>query len=226
MQSQVEMAVAKSERRTYAQACNIAHTLDVVGERWTLLLLRELFTGPRSYSQLAESLSGMGTNLLAARLKQLEGDDMIERERVAGMRKRRIYRLTERGRLIEPVLVEMVRFGLRSGLKGGESDYSRPSWAVLSSRAVFRPDLAAGLNERYEFRVGEEVFYLGVKDDRPDNDSGPAQDPIVVAEMSEETFDRVQSGELKMAQGAWTGEIRVVRGPAAALGRCEQIFGG
>lgn len=102
----------------------------------------------------------------------------------------------------------------------------RPAWAVLSSRAVFRPDLAAGLTERYEFRVGDEVFYLGVRDGEPDNGSGPAADPIVVAEMTEETFNRVQTGELKMAQGVWTGAIRLVRGPAAALDRCEHIFGG
>lgn len=220
------MTVPKGERRTYGQACNVARTLDLVGERWTLLLLRELSTGSRSYSQLAESLPGMGTNLLAARLRQLESDDLIERERVIGMRKRRLYRLTERGRMIEPVLVEMVRFGLRSGIKGSGSDYSRPAWAVLSSRAVFRPDLAAGLTERYEFRVGDEVFYLGVRDGKPDNGSEPAADPIVVAEMTEETFNRVQTGELKMAQGVWTGAIRLVRGQAAALDRCEHIFGG
>lgn len=220
------MVATQHERRTYAQACNIARTLDLVGERWTLLLLRELFTGPRSYGQLAESLPGMGTNLLAARLKQLESDNLVKRERVIGMRNRRIYQLTERGRLIEPVLVEMVRFGLRAGLKGGETDFGRPAWAVLSSRAVFRPDMAAGLNERYEFHVGEEVFYLGVNGGLPDNGSGPAPDPMVAAEMSGETFDRVQTGDLKMAQGVWTGAIRLVSGPAAALDRCEQIFGG
>lgn len=213
-------------RRTYGQACNIARTLDLVGERWTLLLLRELATGSRSYGQLEESLPGIGTNLLAARLKRLEADNLIERERAPGMRKRRIYRLTQRGRAIEPVLVEMVRFGLRSGLTGNETDYGRPAWAVLSSRAVFQPDLAAGLDEQYEFHVDDEVFHLGVSDGRPDNGPGPAVDPVVVAEMDKETFDRIQSGDLKMAQGVWTGEIKVLSGHQGALDRCEQIFGG
>lgn len=220
------MAPVVSERRSYGQACDIARTLDLVGERWTLLLLRELFTGSRSYSQLAESLPSMGTNLLATRLKQLERDRLIERERVVGMRKRYIYRLTENGRLIEPVLVEMVRFGRNSGFEGGAGDLHRPSWAVLSSRATFRLDVAAGLTERYEFRVGDETFYLGVLDGAPDNGNGPAVNPIVVAEMSEETFQKVQSGALKMAQAVWTDEIRIVSGPAAALDRCELIFGG
>jgi hypothetical protein len=168
----------------------------------------------------------MGTNLLATRLKQLENDGLIERERVAGMRKRHIYRLTERGRLIEPVLVEMVRFGRNAELAGGTEGLHRPSWAVLASRASFRPDVAAGLTERYEFRVGEETFYLGVQDGMPDNGNGPAINPIVIAEMSEQTFQKVQSGALKMAQGVWTDEIRIVSGPAAALDRCELIFSG
>ena len=111
-------------------------------------------------------------------------------------------------------------------MPGDDSDYGRPAWAVLSSRAVFRPDFAAGLNERYEFHVGDEVFHLGVRDGRPDNGSGPAADAVVRVEMSEETFDRVQSGALKMAQGVWTGEIEVISGYAGVLERCEQIFGG
>ncbi len=220
------MVSSSTERRSYGQACNVARTLDLVGERWTLLLLRELATGSRSYGQLEEALRGIGTNLLASRLKRLEADGLIERERAPGMRKRRIYRLTDRGRMIEPVLVEMVRFGLRSGLTGGEKDYSRPAWAILASRAVFQPDMAAGLDERYEFHVGDEVFYLGVSDGRPDNGEGPAVDPVVIVEMSPETFDRVQSGALKMAQGIWTGEIKVLDGHGPALDRCEQIFGG
>ncbi len=220
------MVSAKKERRSYGQACNIARTLDLVGERWTLLLLRELATGPRSYGELEESLPGIGTNLLAARLKRLEADGLVERERAPGMRRRRIYRLTDRGRMIEPVLIEMVRFGIRSSLSGGPSDYSRPAWSVLSSRAVFRSDLAAGLDERYEFHVGDEVFHLGVSGGRPDNGPGSAPDAVVVAQMSDDTFNRVQNGELRMAQGIWTGEIKVLEGHGAALDRCEQIFGG
>ncbi len=220
------MVSTKNERRSYGQACNIARTLDLVGERWTLLVLRELATGARSYGQLEESLPGIGTNLLAARLKRLEADGLVQKERAPGMRKRLIYRLTDRGRLIEPVLVEMVRFGLRSGLPGNDDDYGRPAWAVLSSRAVFRPDLAAGLDEQYEFHVADEVFHLGVRDGRPANGPGEATDPVVVAEMSPDTFDRVQSGSLKMAQGIWTGDIKVLAGHGGALDRCEQIFGG
>lgn len=219
------MVSRKTERRSYGQACNIARTLDLVGERWTLLLLRELATGPRSYGQLEESLPGIGTNLLAARLKQLEADGLVEREKPPGMRKRRIYRLTERGQMIEPVLVEMVRFGLKAELQAQEAEFGRPAWAVLSSKAVFRPDRAAGLSERYEFHVEDEIFHLGVRDSRPDNGLGPAVDPVVVVSMDYETFDRVQSGSLKMAQGIWTGEIEVIEGHAGALDRCEQIFG-
>ncbi len=213
------------KRRRYSQACNIARTLDLVGERWTLLLLRELATGPRMYGQLEAALGGIGTNLLADRLKQLESDGLIEREKTPGMRRRRRYALSEQGRLIEPVLVEMERFGIRAGLSGPESDYSRPAWAVLSSRASFRPDIAAGLDEQYEFHVDDEVFHLGIKDGRPANGHGPAAHPVVVASMASDTFARVQSGSLAFSQGIWTGEIEVIAGHEAALDRCSQVFG-
>ncbi len=219
------MVNKQRRRKGYRQACNIARTLDLVGDRWTLLLLRELFTGPRSYGQLEEGLLGIGTNLLAARLKQLEADGLIVRQRAEGMRKRRVYGLTERGRLMEPVLIEMVKFGLRAGLVGDELDISRPSWAILSSKAVFRADQAAGLDEQYEFHVGDEVFHLGVRGGRTNNGPGPATAPVVTVEMDEETFERVEKGTLKLAQGVWTGEIEVIDGHAGALDRCDQIFG-
>ena len=219
------VTAATTNQRSYGQGCNIARTLDLVGERWTLLLVRELLTGPRSYGQLEQALPGIGTNLLATRLKRLESDGLIEREKVPGMRKRLMYRVTERGQMLEPVLVEMARFGAMADLDRGPDDYARPAWAVLSSKASFNADLAAGLNERYEFQVDDEVFYLGVSDGVPDNGYGPAGEPVVTARMDSGTFNRIQAGTMKMAQGVWTEEIEIIDGPAAALDRCEQIFG-
>lgn len=220
------MTVKPDGRRRYGQACNITRTLDLVVERWTLLLLRELFTGPRSYGQLSTALPGIGTNLLAGRLKQLEADQLIEKAPSQEIRSRLIYQLAERGRKLEPVLVEMVRFRALLGDVDRYGDFHRPAWAVLASRAAFRPDVAAGLTERYEFRVDDEVFFLGVKDGRPDTGIGNATNPVVIAEMTAGTFAKVQSRQMTMAQGVWVGDIRVVDGFSAALDRCEQIFSG
>jgi DNA-binding HxlR family transcriptional regulator len=224
-QSLDEAEMAPSvHRRSYRQACNIARSLDLTGDRWTLLVVRELLTGPKRYGDLLASLSGIGTNLLATRLRQLEADGLLDHERAPGMRKTQVYHLTEQGRWLEPVLMELVRFGTRAKLSGNAGEYSRPGWAVLSAKAAFRADRAAGLNERYEFRIGDEVFYLGVKDGRPDHGAGQATDPAVVATMSESAFDRLMSGRLSIPLATVSGEVQIVSGYAAALERCELIY--
>ena len=173
-----------TKRRTYGHACEIARALDVIGERWTLLLVRELFTGTRTYGQLSRALPGIGTNLLADRLKQLEADGLVEKIPLPGSPGRSTYELTGLGLKLEPALVELVRFGSNLGTTDSQREFYRPTWALLASKAAFRHEIAAGLTEQYEFRVDDEVFYLGVRDWRPDNGTGHAQNPVVVAEMS------------------------------------------
>lgn len=205
-------------RRRYRQACNIAHTLDLVGERWTLLIVRELFTGPRRYGQLLEILPSIGTNLLADRLKQLEADGIIGRGPSSGL-----YELTEAGRLLQPVLIEMIRFGLAVGLSGEASDVSRPAWTVLSAKATFHPERTAGLDEHYEFHVGEDVFYLGVRGGEPDHGIGQARNPAVVATMDTSTFDSVIVGSQSLRDAVAAGEIEV-DGDPEALERMAAIY--
>jgi hypothetical protein len=118
----------------------------------------------------------------------------------------------------------MIRFGGSLDVSEGHGDFYRPVWAVLASRASFRHDVAAGLTERYEFHVDDEVFYLGVIQGRPDNGVGRAENPVVVAQIDSDIFRKVQSVQLTMAQGVWIGEIHVMDGFGAALDRCEQIF--
>lgn len=211
-------------RRAYGQACNIALTLDVVGERWTLLIVRELLTGSTTFSDLQDSLPGLAPNLLSTRLKQLEQAKIVEQERAPGMRRRLVYALTEHGRALEPLLVEMVRFGNSVGLSSEADAFSRPGWSVLSAKAVFRKGRGAGLSETYEFRVGNEVFYLGVRDGEPNHGVGHAAEPAVVAAMSPEVFNRWQVNEINASDGIKSGQIRIITGHSAALERCEFIY--
>lgn len=133
--------------------------MDVVGERWTLLLVRELLLGPRRYGDLLESLPGLTTNLLARRLKQLEGDGIAERiELDAGAR---AYRLTKRGAALEPVIMELGRWG------GVLLDMPRPedrtdmAWGLISMKRRFR----GGSNFRAQLNVGERSFTLSFEGD-------------------------------------------------------------
>ncbi|GAB5559273.1 MAG: hypothetical protein SynsKO_09200 [Synoicihabitans sp.] len=102
-----------SSARSYGQACYLSRSLDVLGERWTLLVIRELLAGPRRYGELATHLDGMGTNLLATRLKEMELAGLIEKKPERSGAKRQVYILTERGLGLRPMLRELLRWGLR-----------------------------------------------------------------------------------------------------------------
>jgi DNA-binding HxlR family transcriptional regulator len=115
------------ERRSYQQFCGVARALDVVGERWTLLVIRNLLLGPRRYSDFLAELPGITTNLLAKRLRELEAGGLVARREAAGVA---AYELTERGAALEPVILELGRWG----------------WPLLDHpRPGDRVDLALGL---------------------------------------------------------------------------------
>ena len=99
-------------RRTYGQFCPVARSLDLLGERWTLLIVRELLIGPQRYSDLRDRLPGMWSNLLAQRLRDLDEAGLVQRRELPPPAARLVYELTERGRALEPVVYELARWGL------------------------------------------------------------------------------------------------------------------
>ena len=108
-------------KRSYKQNCALARANDVIGERWTLLLVRDLLISPRRFNQLHASQKGMGTNLLASRLKDLEMANVVERR--AGEGGARLYALTERGRALEPAVLALIRWGLTHGPENRPGDH-------------------------------------------------------------------------------------------------------
>lgn len=99
-------------RRTYGQYCPIARSLDVLGERWTLLIVRELLVGPQRYSDLQDHLPGLWSNLLAPRLRDLEAAGLVKRRELPPPAARLVYDLTDVGRALEPAIYELARWGL------------------------------------------------------------------------------------------------------------------
>src|SRR6266568_2177371 len=142
----------------YGQACAIARALDIVGERWSLLLVRELTLGPRRYRDLATGLPGIPSNLLAARLKDLQAADVITRRTLPAPTDVTVYELNGAGRALQPALNELLHWGLRYAPEPSSDDAAQPSWGLLA--AAGRPTaLPAG--QTCELRVGPESFYLG-----------------------------------------------------------------
>src|SRR5215217_7201539 len=115
-------------RRSYRQYCAMARALDVLGERWTLLIVRELLTGPKRFKDLLGGLPGIGTNLLAGRLKELEGEGLLRRTTLPPPAGSAVYELTGRGRDLEPVLMGLARWGVDLLGEPRPGEAFKPAW--------------------------------------------------------------------------------------------------
>jgi DNA-binding HxlR family transcriptional regulator len=167
--------------KRYDQYCPVAHALGLVGERWSLLIVRELLQGPKRYTDLAASLPGIGTNILAARLKELEGCGIISKHRLEPPAASTVYELTPYGLELKSVMRSLALWGLRSiGPPTDEDDFA-PGWLYGALDTVFAPAAPAG---SFEFRIGREV--AGVVDGVAQR--GPVDDPDVVVEAGVESF--------------------------------------
>jgi DNA-binding HxlR family transcriptional regulator len=142
--------------KRYDQYCPIAHSLGLVGERWTLLVVRELMHGPKRYTDLAEHLPGIGTNILADRLKELEAAGLVLKHKLPPPAASTVYELTAAGRNLRPVLHELARFGAR--LMGPPPlDALSPGWLPDALDLALAPISPAGA---IAFRIGDEEASL------------------------------------------------------------------
>jgi DNA-binding HxlR family transcriptional regulator/putative sterol carrier protein len=211
-------------RRTYNQYCATARTLDVVGERWTLLIVRELLTGPKRFRDLLDSLHGIGTGLLAARLKFLDGEGIIQRTILPPPAGTPAYDLTEAGRDLEPAVMALSRWGMTWALgERREGEEFRPGWAVLGMQALFDPDAANELEAVYEFRVDDDVFHARLDRGRIETVHGPAQRADVVIETSGEVFLELAAGRLSLADALRAGTVST-SGDRQALRKLRDVF--
>jgi DNA-binding HxlR family transcriptional regulator len=153
--------------RPYNQYCPVAHALDVVGERWALLVVRELQHGPLRYTDLLERLEGCSTNVLAARLKDLEAHGVLRREKLPPPAASTVYVLTESGERLGPVLAALAHWGLRT-LGPPPREALEPGWLQKALRTAVAPlagDLALGFRvEGEEASVVAGVAVAGVPD--------------------------------------------------------------
>jgi DNA-binding HxlR family transcriptional regulator len=161
--------------KRYDQYCPIAHALGLVGERWALLIVRELLQGPKRYTDLAGSLPGIGTNILAARLKDLEGCGLVQKRRLDPPAASQVYELTQYGEGLKPVMRELALWGIRSLGAPDEGDELAPGWLHGALDTVFAPVAPVG---GFEFRVDTEIASLLDGEARP----GPIEDPDVIVE--------------------------------------------
>lgn len=174
-------------RRRYDDACGTAHALDLVGERWALLVMRELMLGPKRFRDLRADLPGISANVLTQRLEGLEAAGLVVRRRLPPPASAQVYELTEWGYEAEPIVKALGRWACRSPAHDPTLPLSGTS-LMLSFRTMFDSGRAQGLEARIGFRIGEESFVVAIGD-----------------------------GRLRAGRGDPTGADLILTGPATAI---------
>ncbi|MBX6363604.1 MAG: helix-turn-helix transcriptional regulator [Gemmatimonadetes bacterium] len=212
-------------RRSYEQFCGVARALDSVGERWTLLVVREVLLGPRRFKELLEALPGIGPNLLSARLKALTEEGVLRRVAGAGGV---AYELTEVGRALEPAILALARWGAgRLGADPAGAGPARASvradWAILMLRARFRPERAEGVAEVYQIEAGASAYHLPVHDGRVEVARGPAPVAAAILRTEPATLAALAAGLEDLEAAASAGALEL-RGSPFAAARFARVF--
>jgi DNA-binding HxlR family transcriptional regulator len=207
----------------YEQYCPIAHAVGMLGERWTLLVVRELLNGPKRYTDLADGLPGIGTNVLAARLRDLEACGVVQKRKLPPPAASTVYELTEYGRELDEAIYALARWGVRSLGPPGPEDELYPEWGVNAFPALLNPEAARGLTETYVLRIGKDVFTARFEDGQLTASVGEDDDADLRVEVDMETFFALASGNLPPREAVEQG-LATVEGEVEALERCFTVF--
>lgn len=208
------------KKRAYDEGCAAAHALDLVGERWALLVVRELLVGPKRFTDLKAGLPHVSPNVLSGRLRDLEAVGAVGRTRLPPPAAAQVYELTPWGRDLEPVLMALGRWGVRSPAMPFTAPTSVAA-LVVALRTMFDPDLAGGFTGTVELRFGEERFRGAVVDGRLVLERGPAERPDVMITSDTETLKGVAFGGLPLSAAQETGALTLTGDPKQA----ERFFG-
>ncbi len=208
--------------RTYGDGCGIAHALDLVGERWALLIVRELLLGPKRFTDLRDGLPKSSPNVLAQRLRELEQASIVRRRKLPPPAGSWIYELTDWGRELKPIVISLGGWAVRSPSFPRGAPVGSDS-VILALSTFFDADAAGDLDARYELRMGENAFDVRVADRGIEVDRGAADDPDAVIETDTATFSALIWDGRDLADAVRTGEI-AIEGDHDAVARFLELF--
>lgn len=210
--------------RSYGQFCPAAHALDLVGERWTLLVIRELLFGPKRYTDLQDGLPGIGPNVLAARLRKLEEAGLVAKKRLPPPAASTVYELTASGEDLRPVLHALFRWGLQVISTPAADEAVRASYWLAGIEAAADPTAVTDdVDDVYELVIGAEVITVSVKRGRIAVRAGRAESPDLVVELDPRTLIALGRGDITVVEAVAEGRI-TVEGDEDAAARCAAIF--
>jgi DNA-binding HxlR family transcriptional regulator len=206
--------------KSYDQYCSVAAALDVIGERWSLLILRDLLDGPKRYTDLQRSLTGIAPNLLADRLRDLQAAGVVEKRELPPPAARSVFALTKEGRGLEPVFVALSRWGIhRLGPLADEDDVP-PAIAMMSGLMAYvdLPATLADAERRWTVHLGERAFAVRLARGRVRFEAAPSEDPDADVRLDPRALLELRRGEVDDV------EIELVDGTADAVDELREVF--
>jgi DNA-binding HxlR family transcriptional regulator len=209
-------------KRSYGEACGIPRALDRIGERWALMVVRELLLGPKRFTDLREGLPHMSADVLAQRLRELEQNGIVERRILPPPAASKVYQLTDWGRELESVLIALGRWGARAPLSADCADMSLDSH-IVSLQTLFDPLLAGDFAPSVELRLGEHVFALTIADGRLEAERGAAAKPDIAIVTDPCTLIALTHRELDLPEAIESGAA-IVTGDKRAARRFLRLF--
>ena len=199
--------------RSYGDQCGVARSLDVIGERWALLIVRELLLGPKRFNDLLAGLDGASPNVISQRLRELTGSGVIRQRDLGPPARVRVYELTDWGRELELVVLHLGQWGTRAPLPEGAR------WGLdsllLALQATADPLV---VNGRYELRVGADVFTVDGTSGSVRVRRGTADRPDAALTTDADALHAVALGKRSIAETAESGDLRLDGDPQAISG--------
>lgn len=210
-------------KRSYDEYCGLAVALDLLGERWTMLILRELLMGPKRFTDLLGGLPGVGTGLLTQRLRELEDAQVIEKAVLPPPAASAVYQLTADGEALRSTLLGLTRWGLRRLGTPVEGQTANVNMLAFAMAARFNPRSSPGADGSYQLRVDDSVFQFTIDDGDIQFEAGPTQRPLATISTDMATLIALNNGSTTLSE-AVSGQNMVVEGDPAIIATLAEAF--
>lgn len=206
--------------KAYGQYCGLARALELIGDRWGLLVVRDLMIGPRRFGELAEGLAGITTSVLTQRLKELEATGLVRREPTTEGRRGLVYVLTPTGRALEPAMIELGRWGAHTLAEMRPGEIVTHDSVAMALRTMYHPEGAGDLTVVWDVVLGPYTYTVTINDGILEVGDGPAEKPDATLELGSHLKD-LATGVLTPAAALERG---LVTAPRRALQRFCRVF--
>ncbi|CAA9579776.1 MAG: Transcriptional regulator, HxlR family [uncultured Truepera sp.] len=210
------------KKRSYDEGCAAAHGLDLIGERWALLVVRELLLGPKRFTDLRASLPHVSPNVLSQRLRDLEAIGVVRHHKLPPPAASQVYELTDWGTQLEPVIMALGRWAARSPSMPFASPTSVTS-LIIAFQTMFDPHSAEGFDASFELRLGDERFSVRVEDGRLEIVQGRVNQPDAIIESDTGTLKALAFGGWSLHEALEAGALTMT-GDEASAQRLFKLF--